>query len=50
MAATAFRRIIQHAVWRYLRFTLSSRDTEELLAERGLARQSRYEAPPRWML
>jgi transposase-like protein len=49
MAATAFRRIIQHAVWRYLRFTLSSRDTEELLAE-WLARQSRYEAPPRWML
>ena len=29
--------IIQHAIWLYLRFTLSSyRDVEELLAERGL--------------
>ena len=28
--------IIQHAVWLYLRFTLSYRDVEELLAERGL--------------
>jgi transposase-like protein len=28
--------IIQHAVWRYLRFTLSYRDVEELLAERGV--------------
>ena len=28
--------IIQHAVWLYLRFTLSYRDLEELLAERGL--------------
>jgi 5-methylthioadenosine/S-adenosylhomocysteine deaminase len=27
--------IIQHAVWVYLRFTLSYRDVEELLAERG---------------
>ena len=27
--------IIQHAVWLYLRFTLSYRDGEELLAERG---------------
>jgi putative transposase len=27
--------IIQHAVWLYLRFTLSYRDVEELLAERG---------------
>ena len=25
-----------HAVWRYLRFTLSYRDVEELLAERGV--------------
>jgi transposase-like protein len=28
--------IIQHAMWLYLRFTLSYRDVEELLAERGL--------------
>ncbi len=26
--------IIQHAIWLYLRFTLSYRDVEELLAER----------------
>jgi putative transposase len=28
--------IIQHAISLYLRFTLSYRDVEELLAERGL--------------
>ena len=28
--------IIQHAIWLYLRFTMSYRDVEELLAERGL--------------
>jgi putative transposase len=28
--------VIQHAVWLYLRFTLSYRDVEGLLAERGL--------------
>ena len=28
--------IIQRAVWMYLRFTLSYRDVEELLAERGV--------------
>jgi putative transposase len=28
--------IIQHAVWLYVRFTLSFRDVEDLLAERGL--------------
>ena len=28
--------IIQRAIWLYLRFTLSYRDVEELLAERGL--------------
>src|SRR5919202_195032 len=28
--------VIQHAVWLYLRFTLSFRDVEDLLAERGL--------------
>jgi putative transposase len=26
----------RHAVWRYIRFTLSYRDVEDLLAERGL--------------
>jgi transposase-like protein len=42
MAEISYRRhrfppvIIQHAVWLYLRFTLSYRDVEELLAERGL--------------
>ena len=28
--------IVQHAIWLYLRFTLSYRDVEELLGERGL--------------
>jgi hypothetical protein len=28
--------VIRHAVWLYLRFTLSYREVEELLAERGL--------------
>ena len=28
--------VIRHAVWLYLRFTLSYRDVEDLLAERGL--------------
>lgn len=28
--------VIQHAVWLYLRFTLSFRDIEDLLSERGL--------------
>jgi len=28
--------VIQHAVWLYLRFTLSYRDVEDLRAERGL--------------
>ena len=28
--------IIRHTVWLYLRFTLSHRDEEDLLAERGL--------------
>jgi transposase-like protein len=30
------RHRFQHAVWLYFRFTLSYRDVEELLAERGL--------------
>jgi transposase-like protein len=29
-------RRIRHAVWLYFRFSLSSRDFEELLAQRGL--------------
>ncbi len=28
--------IIRHSVWLYARFTLSFRDVEDLLAERGL--------------
>jgi len=31
-----FPPIIQHAIWLYLRFTLSYRDVEDLLAERCL--------------
>jgi putative transposase len=27
--------VIRHAIWLYARFTLSYRDVEELLAERG---------------
>jgi putative transposase len=38
---------IQHAVWLYLRFTLSYRDVEELLAERGL--DVSYETIRRWV-
>ena len=40
--------VIQHAVWLYLRFTLSYRDVEELLAERGL--DVSYETIRRWVL
>src|SRR3954467_10708403 len=40
--------IIQHAIWLYLRFTLSYRDVEELLAERGL--EISYETIRRWVL
>jgi putative transposase len=40
--------VIQHAVWLYLRFTLSYRDVEELLAERGL--DLSYETVRRWVL
>jgi len=39
--------IIRHAVWLYLRFTLSYRDVEELLAERGL--DISYETIRRWV-
>ncbi len=40
--------LIQHSVWLYLRFTLSYRDVEELLAERGL--EVSYETIRRWVL
>ena len=40
--------IIQHAVWLYCRFTLSYRDVEDLLAERGL--DLSYETVRRWVL
>jgi transposase-like protein len=40
--------IIRHAVWLYLRFTLSFREVEELLAERGL--DVSYETVRRWVL
>lgn len=39
--------VIQHSVWLYLRFTLSYRDVEELLAERGL--DVSYETIRRWV-
>jgi transposase-like protein len=29
--------VIRHAVWLYFRFTLSFRDVEELLAQRGIS-------------
>jgi putative transposase len=54
MAQVSYRRhrfpvsIIQHAIWLYLRFTLSYRDVEELLAERGL--DISYETVRRWVL
>src|SRR6266478_1982193 len=40
--------VIRHAVWRYLRFTLSDRDVEDLLAERGL--EISNETIRRWVL
>src|SRR5579864_6128280 len=54
MAPLSYRRhrfppeIIQHAIWLYLRFTLSYRDVEELRAERGL--DVSYETVRRWVL
>src|SRR2546423_13441273 len=54
MAPLSYRRhrfpaeIIQRAMWLYLRFTLSYRDVEELLAERGL--DVSYEPVRRWVL
>jgi hypothetical protein len=40
--------VIRHAVWLCIRFTLSYRDVEELLAERGL--EVSYETVRRWVL
>ena len=40
--------VIRHAVWLYLRFTLSYRDVEGLLVERGL--YVSYETAQRWVL
>src|SRR5207245_6021517 len=40
--------VIQHAVWLYLRFTLSYRDVEDLLAERGFDVSST--TPRSWVL
>src|ERR1700750_698720 len=54
MAPLSYRRhrfppeIIQHAIWLYLRFTLSYRDVEDLLAERGF--EVSYETVRRWVL
>ncbi len=41
-----FPEIIRHAVWLYARFTLSYRDIEDLLSERGL--DISYETVRRW--
>jgi putative transposase len=40
--------VIRHAVWLYLRFTISYRDIEDLLAERGLMVSN--ESVRRWVL
>ena len=39
--------VIRHAVWLYLRFTLSFRDVEELFAKRGI--ETSYESVRRWV-
>src|SRR5262244_2114587 len=54
MAPLCYRRhrfppeIIQHAIWLSLRFTLSYRDVEDLLAERGV--EIAYETVRRWVM
>ncbi len=40
--------IIQQAIWLYVRFALSFRDVEDLLAERGIA--VFYETVRRWVI
>jgi transposase-like protein len=53
MASISFARhqypptVIRHAVWLYLRFTLSFRDVEDLLAELGL--DVFYESVRHWV-
>ena len=42
------RDVIQRAVWMYLRFTLSFRDVEDQLAERGI--EVSYETIRRWVM
>ncbi len=39
--------IIRHAIWLYHRFSLSYRDVEELLAERGIV--VTYETVRQWL-
>ena len=52
MPPTAFKRqrfppdVIRHAVWLYFRFTLSLRDVEEMLVERGI--DASYETIRGW--
>lgn len=41
------REVIAHAVWLYVRFALSFRDVEDLLADRGV--QVSYETVRRWV-
>src|SRR5476649_1966546 len=54
MQAVSFKRhrfppdVIRHAVWLYFRFTLSLRDVEEMLAERGI--ETNYETIRCWAL
>jgi len=40
--------IIQYAVWLYFRFSLSYRNVEDLLAERGV--DTSYESVRRWVM
>jgi putative transposase len=40
--------VMRHAIWHYLQFTVSYRDVEDLLAERGLIISN--EAIRRWVL
>jgi len=40
--------VIRHTVWLYFRFTLSFRDVEEMLAERGIG--ASYETIRYWAL
>jgi putative transposase len=54
MARISFKRhrfppeIIRHAVWLYFRFTLSFRDVEEMLAQRGIS--ASYETVRCWTI